>query len=962
MSWLRRAVLILILVPAVANAQFTVRTWLPWRTIETPHFAFHYPRELDAWTQSVALRVEAIDSAVSRLVGYTPARKTHVVVDDPYETPNGSAWPYLNGPVISLWATPPDPRDDIGEFRVWGEMVVSHEFAHIAHLTRPSRNAFTRHLWQALPVDIGPVAMRAPRWAIEGYATYIEGRVTGSGRPHGAWRAAFLRQWALEGQLPHYEQLDSWGAYAGGEFAYLAGSAYLEWLVAHHGDSSLVQVWRRLSAKQTRTFDQAFTGVFGESPRALYGQFTTDLTANALAAQRLIRAAGTDTGAIVQRLSWGTGDPAVSADGQRIVIVLRSPTEASRVVIWGSAPEPDTGKARRDSLLLRADPEDVPARAIYPAPKKVLATLRSNGASYDSPRFLRDGRVLLWKSTPVGNGSFRPDLFLWDPRRHQVRRVTHGASVRDGDPSPDGRTAVAARCHSGWCDLVSVDLNDGAVRVIAAGSPTRSFYRPRIRPGGRDAIVSVHDGASWQLALVTLATGEMRHLATPSGANWYDAAWVNATQVVAVSERGGVANITSVNVDSAETRVLTAVTGAAVAPEPNPRDSSILFLSLYSRGYDLRSVPRGGTTDAAVSLPSELTPAASPPPRPRREFPANGVSAPQPFALTPRLFRWIPQPEFDADGMSLGLGLVSNDMIGRSEVIAKFALGDAAMWRGGALNTNWRGTRPAIHVQFFAAEQRPSESHLPVARPIDLDARLSGATLAVDGTQQYERWASRLRAGGSVGQATMLAAQTPSSAESSAIRALVFADGALAWTQRGALASVTESFGVNATAGQSFSNRFSRGVVTASLSSSGQRAFPLGVSALYGRTNADAPPFEQFALGGGASPIIDRVLLSQRVTMPALPTAMSVNSSVFTYRATLAAAPFVWYWWAGSTAAAGERFTAWQRVAGLEWSEAVGPIAIAGTPAARIQIGVGESLDAPFRHRVRAYLNLVLDP
>lgn len=164
-----------------ARAQYTVRSWLPWRTIETEHFAFHYPLELEAWTQRVASRIEAIDSAVARVVGYAPSKRTHIVVDDPYEVANGSAWPFLNRPVINLWATPPDPREDIGEFRVWGEMLVSHEFTHIAHLTRPSRNEQFRWIWRALAVDLGPITLNAPRWAIEGYATYVEGKVTGSG-------------------------------------------------------------------------------------------------------------------------------------------------------------------------------------------------------------------------------------------------------------------------------------------------------------------------------------------------------------------------------------------------------------------------------------------------------------------------------------------------------------------------------------------------------------------------------------------------------------------------------------------------------------------------------------------------------------------------------------------------------------------------------------------------------------
>jgi hypothetical protein len=89
---------------APARAQFVVRTWLPWRTIETRHFAFHYPLPLEAWTRHVAERADAIDSAVAQLVGYAPTAKTQVVVDNPYSTANGSAWPFLKQPAIYLWA------------------------------------------------------------------------------------------------------------------------------------------------------------------------------------------------------------------------------------------------------------------------------------------------------------------------------------------------------------------------------------------------------------------------------------------------------------------------------------------------------------------------------------------------------------------------------------------------------------------------------------------------------------------------------------------------------------------------------------------------------------------------------------------------------------------------------------------------------------------------------------------
>jgi hypothetical protein len=948
------------------EAQFTVRSWLAWRTIETRHFAFHYPVELEAWTRDVASRADAIDSAVGRVVGFAPGRRTDVVVDDPYATANGSAWPFLNRPIINLWASPPDPREDIGDFRDWGEMLVSHEFGHIAHLTRPSRNPLTRLVWRALPVDLGPIALRAPRWAVEGYATYIEGQVTGSGRPHGAWRAAFLRQWALEGQLPRYEQLNASGSYQGGEFAYLAGSAFLEWLVRRQGDSSLVHVWRRLSARQNRTFDDAFAGVFGESPRALYGRFTTEVTGKAIDIQRAVGAAAPDSGEIVQRLAWATGDPAISPDGARVALVLRSATAPSRVVVWGTAPEADSGKSRRDSILLARDPEDVAARPIYPPPKRALATLRARGgAPYEGPRFLRDGRIVLWRNARRLDGTLSPDLYLWNPRQRGVRRVTRGAAVRDPDPLPDGRSAVATQCRRGTCSIVLVNLNDGRVTTIQSGDPRISFYRPRVSPDGARAAVSMHTAGGWGLVIVDLATpGHSRHdVPGAAGGNEYDAAWIDANALVTTSDAAGMPNLVRIDLATGTRTPLSNVTGAAVAPEPNPRDRSVWFLSLYSRGYDVRRMASASrTTSPAISLDSSLAPAAPIPVAPSRIASANAVSGPKSFGFGPRLFRWIPAPHADADGASAVLGLVSSDIIGRTEVLAQFAAGDPAHWRGANFGFTWRGSRPAIRLNLFSATKRQSATRTPVDRPFAFDTWTHGLELAIANDLSSDTWAVRYKLGASIARDSLeIPSLTPMIATATT-RRVAFADLSAAWVQRGARSALSESLGATRTDGRSFDTRFQRTTFTAALATSGPGAIPVSVSALYGITGAAAPAFEQFSLGGGPSPLIDHDLLSQRVTMPALPEAISVGPSVFAYRISLNVRPLAPYVWAASTAPRSQSFETWHRVVGLEWSGAVPAIPVAGTPAARGQIGVGESLDPPFRHRVRAYVSLVLNP
>ena len=256
----------------------------------------------------MAEQLESVRAAVGAEVGNLPRKRVTVLVTDPYSTSNGSAWPFLEAPAIVLWPTPPDPRSSIGDSRSWPELLAVHEFAHVAHLTRPSRNPQQRLLTRLAPLGIGPLTRKSPRWVIEGYATYIEGRLTGSGRPHGVWRPAVLREWALEGRLPTYAQLSSWSEYQGGAFAYLGGSAFLEWLAERRGDSTVTQLWRRMSARTNRSFDQSFVGVYGESPRALYGRFTVEVTGKALEIEKALRDSTLVEGTLVQRLAWTTGD------------------------------------------------------------------------------------------------------------------------------------------------------------------------------------------------------------------------------------------------------------------------------------------------------------------------------------------------------------------------------------------------------------------------------------------------------------------------------------------------------------------------------------------------------------------------------------------------------------------------------------------------------------------------------
>src|SRR5207237_619303 len=199
-----------------------------------------------------------------------------------------------------------------------------------------------------------------------------------------------------------------------------------------------------------------------------------------------------------------------------------------------------------------------------------------------------------------------------------------------------------------------------------------------------------------------------------------------------------------------------------------------------------RIQPVAPPNDTVAGLPPSLSPAA-PIHADVVSFATNTISQPKPFGLGPRLFRWIPQPSLDADGASAAVALVSRDVIGRSEVIANFAFGDAAAWRGAAVSASWRGTRPALRFLGFGADQTLSRSRAPVPRvasfDVPLDVRMTGIEASVDGTEQFDVRALRYRVGASAGRVEAATRSVVGTTRSGATRTFIFGDGAAAWTQ-----------------------------------------------------------------------------------------------------------------------------------------------------------------------------------
>jgi hypothetical protein len=669
----------------VAAAVFAQAPHEDWRTITTPHFRVHYPAAYEAWATRAASRLESVRTAVVAEVGFGPETITDVLIENPIADANGLTIALLDTPRIVLYAEPPEPGTEIGQYSNWIDLLTVHETAHLVHLLRPSRNPFDRAVAHLLPLN--PITLHAPRWLLEGYATLIEGRITGSGRPSGAMRAAVLRTWAMNGQLPTYAQLNSDRRFLGMSMAYLAGSAFLEWLVEKNGPDSLRNLWARMTARQRRGFDSAFAGVFGDTPQRLYGRFTAELSTNAMT---VARADGWKEGDVWQETTRGSGDPAVSPDGTKLAMVLRNAKgEATLAVFATGANEEETKNDKRIAEMLRRDPQDVAPVRTKPFPRKPQHSYKPpDGGDIENPRWTRDGTAIIYThKQPDVVGFFHHDLFRWIPTSARTERLTHLADVKNADPI-DPTHAVAVRSRFGESQIVIVDLITGMIAPRTEPSLDVVYSHPRAAADGRIAWAE-HANGEWRVAI----DGKPLPVAGAFAPEW----GANGALFAAVAGRGF---IDIARIDENGASYVTRSAGMALSPAPSI-DGSLYFMSLDPDGFVVRRLPDPTPLPfPTFTFDRSLVPALPPPPATPVALHDDPVT-PRPYGLGRQEWSTTFGGQYTAFGSTTEFGLRLGDVIGRLDTLILGAISTRDMPRGLAIASVWRGLPIAIAAHAF---------------------------------------------------------------------------------------------------------------------------------------------------------------------------------------------------------------------------------------------------------------------
>jgi hypothetical protein len=301
------------------------------------------------------------------------------------------------------------------------------------------------------------------------------------------------------------------------------------------------------------------------------------------------------------------------------------------------------------------------------------------------------------------------------------------------------------------------------------------------------------------------------------------------------------------------------------------------------------------------------------------------------------------------------VGARVGDVVGRLDVLAIGALGDAGSPRGGTLAAAWRGLPVTLALQLFDSSERPSRQPRGVpGLGTRLDQKQRGAELSA-------AWERRWLAGGLDLTGGVLLSRAEPADGANLDRRIGFAGVHVTHApSRGVwrFPSLLEMrFNAGRTGGEGWT-RYGGAVAV------GAFREDTGITFLWRRdASRDAThDLDRLRLGGVAPTILPAAALDGRILVPALPAGTLIGDEHEEQKVALGLAGFPLFYERHRVWDRGGKRGDWLRLAGVEWDATGGPLPLVGVPGFHLTVGVARILDRPFKGATQAWLSVAWRP
>lgn len=644
---------------------------LSYHTITTPHFYVHYFDGRAALARRSAYLAEEAHEVMSPLLAWTPAGRTHMIIEDQIDTANGSANVYGRN-VIRIFGMPPESDSVLGYYDDWLRILIYHEYVHILHLDTIS--GLAPWINAVIGKQINP-NQTMPRWYIEGLAVHYESARTGTGRIHSALYQMWLRAEALGGKLFNLGQVTGSPAqWPFGSAAYLYGSAFVRWMADRHGEEFLKRFNHLYGGRLIPlSMNQAARTLSGETFDQMWTLWTTETKARAHAQAIAMGIQG-----------FSPLNPVTTEGGRTAYPVLRPKHNAITIL--------------RQDLKSEVMITDIHTTTNARAPLFESPVAEGPGAWDPSGRFWIYGRTTQHKSVYQFH-----DLFSWDSKTKRSIQLTQGERAREPSISPDGRWLTYVRVVDGTMQLVlrAFDQNGpaGPRRILVDGTKWswdnerhwQQIATPTWTADSRSIVFSwwrsdVRRRDLWKVTPHTDAPPTLNALTQ-------DAAMDLQPHVAAdgylyfSSDRSGVYNIHRMDLTTGRAQRVTNVMYGVFSPAMS-QDKKWLYVTSYGpTGYDISRLSTGALRPYAThSMPAR---------EPVRTYPVPRMDLWEESEYEPH--RWLRPLFFSPDMAVLTSGLGIAGTVSGSDPVGRHAYQLSA---GAVQGTPEGGWRPSVALSY----------------------------------------------------------------------------------------------------------------------------------------------------------------------------------------------------------------------------------------------------------------------
>ncbi len=529
---------------------------LRWYTLESEHFAVHFPcsslpdNDCLALPRAVCSIAEAAHARLTSAAAWHPVRRTNVVIADFFDYSNGWAAPF---PANTITVLPSLPAGDLTNYDDWLTTLFVHEYSHILALDQ------ARGPLAALRGVFGRIVLPnslAPFWLHEGYAVHNETRFTRFGRNRGAEFRMMLDAAARHDRLLPLDRCGSYllRRYPGGSAPYLYGGRFVDWLARTYGQA-LPDSLNSLRARSLPwTEGTALSRLTGQRLGPLWREWQTSVRTEALRPGPTVARRLTNDGFAKSGLAW-------SRSGAELFFVSGSGLEHPCIRALDSA-----GRYNR-----------IVCRAVV------------NGNLALSP----DGLTLAFgEYRLLDNTREFSDIVTLDLATGARRRLTERLRARDPDFAPDTGIIAFVIDGGGRNRLALLDLTTREVTTLLEPEEPVAFHSPRFSPSGRWLVVGVNrPGGFADIELIDRRTGWVTPL-TEDRHNDINPCWSRTGRFVYfASDRTGVFEIFAFELATGRLFQCTATGTGLLCPTLAPDNQSMAVSAYGPNGFDIATIP-----------------------------------------------------------------------------------------------------------------------------------------------------------------------------------------------------------------------------------------------------------------------------------------------------------------------------------------------------------------------------------